>query len=319
MRRVTHHHELRALGLLHVLDVAQPARHRNDVDRGIAAADHHHAAGDRLEAALVEGLEKRDSADTVGRVRSRNGQAEAGFAADREQHRVEVGFEVVQVNFDADARVEPDLDAHRDDAIDLTIQMLARQTVARHTVLRHAPQLGVIVEQRDRMPFAAQLIGGREACRATAHDRNALAGIGPGLEGEVLLQRIVADVLLDRVDANVVFHGVAIAAGLAGRRAHPPHHRGKRIGGGRAAERVLLHARALGRLLHPAHDVEPAADVLPRRTARLAGRRLVHVGRALVGFVGREDLFPRRSPFVVAVLESANGACALRLGLARRY
>src|SRR3989304_569832 len=47
--------------------------------------------------------------------------------------------------------------------------------------------------------------------------------------------------------------------------------------------------------------------VFPRRAARLAGRGLVHVDRALVGLVAGEDLLLQGGPFVVAVLELAEG------------
>jgi hypothetical protein len=69
----------------------------------------------------------------------------------------------------------------------------------------------------------------------------------------------------------------------------------------------------LRRLFDAAHDVQPAADVLARGAARLAGRGLVHVGRALVGLVGGEDARLQGGPFLVAVLVLAEGETGLDL------
>ena len=78
---------------------------------------------------------------------------------------------------------------------------------------------------------------------------------------------------------------VAVAAVLTGRRADPAHHGREGVGIGGAAEGVLLPGHAGRRLLLLAHDGEPAADVLTRGAAALAGRGLVDIGRTLVGVV----------------------------------
>ncbi len=51
-------HLRQSVGLV-VLDVAETARHGGDVDRGVAAADDHHALADVAHAAVVEGLAGR--------------------------------------------------------------------------------------------------------------------------------------------------------------------------------------------------------------------------------------------------------------------
>ena len=123
-----------------------------------------------------------------------------------------------------------------------------------------------------------------------------------------LLDRPVADILLDRVDADEIVDLVAVAAVLARRRADAAHDGGKRIGLDHAVEGVLLPRHAGDRrLVHAARDGEPAADVVARRAAALARRRAMHVGRALVGVVGLEDLGRQVVPFPgrLAVLEAA--------------
>ena len=56
-------------------------------------------------------------------------------------------------------------------------------------------------------------------------------------------------ILLDRVDADEVFDFVAVAAVLAGRRAHAAHHGREGVGIGGAAEGVLLPRHPDRRLL----------------------------------------------------------------------
>ena len=152
------------------------------------------------------------------------------------------------------------------------------------------------------MAQPAQLVGGRQARHAAADDGDLPAGfLRRALEGELRGQRVVADELLDRVDADEVLHLVAVAAFLAGCRADPAHDGGEGIGIGRAAEGVFLPGHAGRRLLDATHDLQPAADVLPGRAASLAGRGAVYVGRALVGRIFIEDVLAPALPDVVVV------------------
>jgi hypothetical protein len=70
---------LRSVGL-DLVDVAQAAGHGGDVDRGVAAADHHHALADVLQAAVVEGLQEGGGGDHVGRLGAFHRQRPAGWA-----------------------------------------------------------------------------------------------------------------------------------------------------------------------------------------------------------------------------------------------
>ena len=109
-------------------------------------------------------------------------------------------------------------------------------------------------------------------------------------------------ILLDGVDADEVFQFITVAAVLAGRRADPTHHGRKGIGIGGATEGILLPVHPDRRLFLLAHDGQPAADVLARGATALAGRRLVDIGRTLVGGVLNKDLLGQIAPFLVAVL-----------------
>ena len=146
-------------------------------------------------------------------------------------------------------------------------------------------------EHGRRDTAAAQLIGGGQAGGTAADNGDLLADqLGAGFELVAFLEGCVTDVLLHRIDADEVFHVVTVAAVLAGSRAHAAHHGRERVGVGRAAEGVFLHADALGRGLDATHDIQPAADVFTGWTAALTGWGTVNVGRALVGMITLENL-----------------------------
>ena len=176
------------------------------------------------------------------------------------------------------------------------------------------PSLGALVEEGHRVALQRQLVGHRQTRRPATDDGHGLAGQFLGLvEGQLLLDGPFTQEMLDGIDADEIFHLVAVAAGLAGCRADAAHHAGQRVGLGQAAPGVLLPRHAGGRLLDAAHDVQVAADVLARRAAALAGRRALDVGRALVRVVGVEDLLLPGQRLGVAVLVAAEGQ---RLGRA---
>ena len=197
----------------------------------------------------------------------------------------------VQRHVGADPALQVRLDAHVDDALDLGVQHLARRAEARDAVAHHPAQMLVLVEYRDLMAAARELVRTRQPRRSAADHRDLLAAVGGhGSEGELVGDRVLAEEVLDRIDADVVLDLVAIAAGFARRRAYAAHHRRERIGVGQPAPRIFLPVHARGRLLDAAHDVEIAADVLARRAAALARRRRLDVGRALVRIARLEDL-----------------------------
>ena len=198
----------------------------------------------------------------------------------------------------------------RQDALDFRVELIARRAVAGDAVAHHAAELVVRLEDRDRVALAAQEIGRREAGGAAADHGDFLARIGAPAAGsaKLVLDRPIADILLDRVDADEVVDLVAVAAVLARRRADAAHHRRERIGFDHALEGVFLPRHAGDRrLVHAARDGEPAANVVPRRAAALAGRRAMDIGRALVGAVRLEDLFGQVGPIPHASCRSRSG------------
>ena len=279
-------------------DVPEAARHGGDVDGRIAAADHDDAPRGREHPAAVEVVEEFDAGDAVLGVGAGNGQRSSPLRPDPPEDRVEVALEIVDSDVAPDPDAAADLDAVlANDAVDLRVELFARDAVAGDAEAHHAAEFFVGLEDRDRVALAPQEMRRREPGGTAADDRDALAGQrGRGWQRDPVLDRPVADILLDRIDADEVVDLVAVAAVLARGRADAAHHRGKGIGFDHAVEGVLLPGRAgHGRLVHAAGDRKPAADVVAGRATPLARRRAVHVGRALVGTVGLKDLVVRSS------------------------
>jgi hypothetical protein len=130
---------------------------------------------------------------------------------------------------------------------------------------------------------------------------------------QVVRDRVFAEEVLDRVDADMVLDFIAVAAGFAGRRADTAHHRGEGVGFGQATPGVFLpgHERlAVGAdrgLFDPAYDVEVAANVFARGAGTLAGRRGLDVGRTLVAEAGLEDFVLPAFDLYITVLVAAEG------------
>jgi hypothetical protein len=124
---------------------------------------------------------------------------------------------------------------------------------------------------------------------------------------QLMFQGIVADELFDRIDADVILDLVAVAAVFTGRRADPAHNGRKGIGIGYTAECVFLPGHISEGLFNAPRNVQPAADILTRRTAALARRRAMNVRRTFVGGIVDEDFFLPGQRCMVAILVPALG------------
>ena len=295
-------------------NVAEPARHRGHVHRGIAPSHHHDSLAHLVEPPVVEGAQERDAVNDVRGLGAGNRQGTARLCAQADEHGVEVAPQLFQTHVLADLGVEAHLHAHVDNALDLAVEHVARRAIAGNAIAHHAAELRVGVENGAAMALAPELVGAGEPGRPAADDRDLLAGFvfGPG-EAEAVRERPLADEMLDRVDADEILDLVAVASGLAWRRAHPPHDRRERVRLGETAERVFLPGDARRRLLDAAHDVEPAANVLARGAATLTGRHRLDVGRAFVSMFPVKDLVLPALPFLVAIAVAAEGQLGAEL------
>ena len=117
-----------------------------------------------------------------------------------------------------------------EDSVDLGIEHVARQPVGRDPEAHHAAGHRPGLEDRHLVAEAAQVVRGREAGGAGTDDQNALAGgLGGRVEGPALLDRLVADEALDRVDADGLVELPPVAGGLAGVVTDATHDRRERV------------------------------------------------------------------------------------------
>ena len=141
------------------------------------------------------------------------------------------------------------------------------------------------LEHDDVVPGAGQLLGGGEAGRAGADDRDALAGaLQRRLRlDEAVRPRAVGDLDLDLLDGDRVVVDAEHARGLARRRAQPP-------GELREVVRGVQALGGLGPVVLP-DEVVPLGDEVAERAAVVAeGDAAVHAPRGLVVEVLRGEL-----------------------------
>ncbi len=288
-------------------DKADTPRHGRHVHGRIAAADDQHALGAVFQAAFVERLKELDAADAVGRfLRARHVQRRTGLCAETDEHRAEFLLKLLHGDVHTNLHAPAHLDAQIEHTPDLAVQHVARHTIAGNAVAHHAAQFGARLEDGAGVAHTAQLIGAGEAGDAAAHQGDPLARRRAGrMQRQPVFERVVADMMLHRIDADEALDLVAVTAVLAQRRTDAAHDGGKRIGLGDALEGVFLPRHAHRRLLDAARDVQPAANILAGRAAPLTGRRPVYIGRALIGFIGDENPLAQLHILVVAILVTA--------------
>ena len=173
-----------------------------------------------------------------------------------------------------DLGVELERDAQIEDALDLGVQDLARQTVLGDAEAHHAAGEGAGLLDRHLVAQARQMIGGRESGRPGADHQHVLTRGGGGrCELPAELDRLIAQEALDRIDADRLVELAAVAGALAGVVADAAHH---------GRQRVVLGQGAPGRLVVAGLGMEePALDVLARGTGVVAGRQPIDIDRAI--------------------------------------
>ena len=171
-----------------------------------------------------------------------------------------------------DLRVQLERHAHRQDPVDLGVEHVAREPVVRDAEAHHAAGHRTGLEDRHLVAEAAQVIGGREPGGPAPTTSTRLPDrLGGGIERPALLDRLVADEALDRVDADRLVELAAVAGGLARVVTDATHDR---------REGVVLDDLAPGALVALAAVlglVEPGLAVLAGGAGVVAGRQSVDV------------------------------------------
>jgi hypothetical protein len=219
------------------------------VGAGVAAADHDDVLAldvDRVGDALLDFLVLRDQELQRGvdalQLAARDRQVAGHFGAGGEDHRVEIRLQLVGrdgfggVVVDAGRQVlvadqhlgtEGDalglhlLDAAVDDRL---VELEVGDAEAEQTA-----DAAALLEHRDVVADAGQLLGRRQAGGAGTDDGDLLAGLGGGRlrHDPAVGPGLVDDRVLDRLDAHRVGVDVERAGGFAGRRADAAGEVGK--------------------------------------------------------------------------------------------
>jgi hypothetical protein len=117
-----------------------------------------------------------------------------------------------------------------------------------------------------------QVVGSRQAGGAGADDEHAFAALSLGWgERPALLDRLVAEEALDRIDADRLVDLGAITGRFTGMVAHPPHHRRQRI--------VLCEQAPRGFIIAGFGMGQPALNVLASGAGVIARWQPVHINR----------------------------------------
>ena len=137
------------------------------------------------------------------------------------EHRLaDVGDAMVQFQDDTNGRYP----------VDLGSKNLARKAIAGNPEAHHAAGLGGAVDDRDGVAEQAQMIGSRESGRAGADDEHAASRLRRRRgDPPALLDRLVTEEPLNRVDSHGLVDLGTIAGVLAGVIANSAHRGGQRI------------------------------------------------------------------------------------------
>src|SRR5262245_38935944 len=108
---------------------------------------------------MIEGIEKLDAREAALSTPAGHRQRPTLLRANGPEDGVELLLQVGDGHVLAGAGVEPDFDAHIDDALDLSVEHIARRAVAGDAVAHHAAKLLGSLEDRHAVTSAAQEVG----------------------------------------------------------------------------------------------------------------------------------------------------------------
>ena len=148
--------------------------------------------------------------------------------------------QLLRRNVDADVRIRAELDALLGHLRHAPVDEVLLHLEVGNAVAQQAADAIGLLEQHDVVAGARELLRARQARRARADDRDALAGLALGRlrHDPALFPALVDDEVLDRLDADGIVVDVERARRLARRRADAAGELGEVVGRVQHVERV---------------------------------------------------------------------------------
>ena len=236
-----------------------------------------------MHEAVAEGAQHLDGREHAFGVLALDAERLLVMCPDGDVDGIEVATQLAQGHVVGNGRAHAQLDALRDDPVDLAFELGARKAVGGDAVTHHAAQVLTLLEHDGGVPHEREVVRGGETGRSAADDGDALSGGGVvegrrrrdgaaiGIELEHL-RRVIHRIALERADVDGVVHHAAPARELAGMLADEAA--GKREG-------VVLADKAHGVVVAAGVDQgDVAGNVDVSGARRAAGHGIARTGRA---------------------------------------
>ena len=234
---------------------AQPLRGTGDVHRRVTAADDCDAAAEQRLLLALHAAQHRHRVQDVRGLAGWDVGPPADVGADGEERGVEAaGLHLVR---DVAYRpVQLERHAHIEDARNLGVKHVPGEPVLRDAIAHHPAGRAARVEDGDLMPQHREVVGGRQPGGAGSDDQDLLAGRrGIGLDGPALLDGLVPEEPLHRVDADGGVELGPVADRLARVVADPSHDRREGVVQHDLVPGAVVPVAALLALVQPLLDV----------------------------------------------------------------
>ena len=247
------------------------------INRGHAAADHHHIAPHGQAGQIIGLAQIGDEIDGIQNTRTilaRSAQRVDAAQTHAKKHRVIIGAKPVkrQIAPKRTARMQRDAaDLHQ--PIKLRPGKAIRRLIGRDAIFIQAAPLGSRIEQIDLMALHCQAMRASQTRRASAHDGHALACLGRAAKGmHTRRHHPVGGVALQSPDLDRFALGRLAHTGLFAKRF------GRADARAHAAQNILVEDR-LGRRLRGARGdlADEQRDVDGRGACRDAGRVMAEI------------------------------------------
>ncbi|KPJ95929.1 MAG: hypothetical protein AMS18_01955 [Gemmatimonas sp. SG8_17] len=183
---------------------------------------------------MVETTEKVHSRVHVGSILPFDAKADSLLGAKGHIDGLILLLEILDVRILADLHFALQFHSDVEDLLNLGVENFLGKSIARDAVAQHSPGLLHRLEHRHTVAAPGQLVGAGQAARSATHhgDLLGLPLVAQPLQRQPSLDAVVADRPFDFVDVDRALQLLAVAFGLARRRANTSTHRWERAGVG---------------------------------------------------------------------------------------